>query len=364
MNLTCYAYKLPFIKPLITSSRSYKNREGWILCWEEINRLYIGEAAPLPGFSQEKMSDIKHAIEELSHDWKKILQAKQPVEQFQEYYQKQPIPPTLQFALDSLSYQIEAYQTQRRVTSLLSNASPASTVPVNGLLSLMNDKTTISDAQVLVDAGFDTVKCKVGQNFSQENKALQEIRKTFPKLNIRLDANQAWTFSEATSYLSELEPLKIQYCEEPLAQPSADHYQTLAKQTSIPLAIDESINQHNEWQPLLPYCSVLVIKPMMIGCFNKLKYIRRQAQEANCKLVLTSSLESSAGRCMVALLASVLGAKNYAHGLNTGRLLLQDTVPGHPTIKNGLIKLDHTLPIIQADPQHLEELSTTIITTS
>ena len=364
MNLTCYAYKLPFAKPLVTSNRTYKNREGWILCLQEDNQQFIGEAAPLPGFSQEKMFDIKHNIEERNCEWKKLLHSKQPVTQLQGYYKKQTIPPSLQFALDSLAYQIEAYRNQSSVPNLLSNTPLDSSLAVNGLLSLMDDENTLSDAQNLVNAGFNTIKCKVGQNFKREKNGLQLIRKTFPKLNIRLDANQAWSSSEAENYLAELEPLRIQYCEEPLAQPTARTFKTLNNKNNIPLALDESLNRQENWQDLLPYCSVLVVKPMVVGSFQNLQNIQLKARKNQCELVLTSSLESSVGRGMVALLASGIGSKNYAHGLHTGHLLLQDTIPGYPVIKNGQIDLDTESAIIQANTQHLEELSTTIITAS
>ena len=364
MKLSCYAYELPFSKPLVTSSRVYQNREGWILSWKEEGNYFWGEAAPLPGFSQESMSDINHKLTQYNLKWEKILQSEQPIEQFQIHYKTQGIPPSLQFALDSLAYQVEAYRNRQPVKKFLFDNFSSSSIPVNAVLSLADNDNILSNIQYLIDTGFNTLKCKIGQDFSREARMLKQIRKRYPTLNIRLDANQAWSLPDAIKHLSKLEALQIQYCEEPLEVPLADNFRELNEHINIPLALDESLAQKNDWQALLPYCSVLVIKPMVVGRFAALRDIRERAREYQCKRILTSSLESSIGRYMTALLATGLGSAGYAHGLNTGSLLLEDTIPGFPRVKHGKIQFDTDTLLPQTYLQRLEELSTTIITTS
>ncbi|WP_265766211.1 o-succinylbenzoate synthase [Fodinibius salsisoli] len=360
----CYSYRLPFKEPLKTSARTYNNREGWILCWEELGEYYVGEAAPLPGFIQTNMQDIGNYIQEHINLWVQLLKKEMPVEQFQQHYKAANIPPALQFALDSLAYQVEAQRTNALLEYFLFNNDITNSIAVNGLVSLMNKEHTLTAVRRLVDEGFQTIKCKVGKHFQREKAILSKIRAAFPNLLIRLDANQSWDISEAIDYLAELEPLNIEYCEEPLSTPTPSAFSTLNNKTSIPLALDESINSSDHWPALLPFVSVLVIKPMVIGNFRTLFNISQQSEKANRSLVFTSSLDSSIGRSMTALLASGLGAGGYAHGLNTGNLFSQDIHPNRPLIQQGHIQLDTGILPLKTDIKRLQTISTSTIKSS
>ena len=59
-----------------------------------------------------------------------------------------------------------------------------------------------------------------------------------PQMQIRLDANGAWSVAEAAAALRTLAPAGIELCEEPV--PSIEETAELDAETSVPLAIDES----------------------------------------------------------------------------------------------------------------------------
>lgn len=349
---------------MVTSSRVYQNRSGWILCWQEADRLYFGEAAPLPGFSPEDMQDVQHLIRQHIDRWTQLLKEPDPTLMLAQHYKEENLPATLQFALDSLAYQFKAKRNGTTFSKLLFKDSTPPFIAVNGLISLLDDEETLVNIQSLIKEGFQTIKCKVGQHFQEELEKLTQIRKAFPRLNIRLDANGAWKLPKAIDYLDALAQLNIQYCEEPLTNPTVKNIRSLSQKMNIPLALDEILNTTEQWPSLLSYTSVLVIKPMLIGSFNKLLDIKRKADNQNCALVLTSSLESSIGRGIVALLASGLGTENYAHGLNTGKMLGHDTVPNRPLIQHGQIDFGKQMLPLEADKNHLKNISISSITSS
>lgn len=359
MRLDCYSYQLPFTQPLESSSGIYANREGFILEFSGPGVQCYGEAAPLPGFSSETLGDTQTKIENHIDDWSTLLNTDHPIQHLQAHYLAEGIPPALQFGLDSLAYQSEAQKTNKSLAFFLFKDS-FSTVAVNGLLSLIDSDNPISSVQKLISDGFRTIKCKVGTQWPYEQKVLTQIRNQFPDLRIRLDANRAWTLDEAVSNLSALRSVDIEYCEEPLRQPAPEQYRELSRRTPFPLALDESVNKNQDWESLLPYCSVLIIKPMVIGGFTKLFAIRQQAQKYNCSLVFTSSLESSIGRTITAVLASGLGSKDYAHGLHTGPLLARDVASNQPKIISGSIP-SKELNTTDVDRTNIETLATTII---
>src|SRR5699024_1868057 len=345
MKLCCFPYMLPLKSGLNDSHYTFYYRKGLLLSLSEGNKKWYGEAAPLPGFSAETTADILDLAEKYGSHWEELLSEDKPVALLSDYYLKADLPPSLKFALDSLAYQLEAHHKQQPVADLLfSNSAPE--VAVNGVVSLLQDEDIFEDIKKLITQKFDTLKCKVGLNQERELKLLSIIRKQYPDLNIRLDANRAWTFEEACSNLSALEPLDIGYCEEPLAKPSPRRYSELQQRTDIALALDESLTAADKKnEALLPYCSVSILKPMVIGSFQDIFQLSEQASRFNTKVVITTSLESGIGRTITALLASGLGSPDLAQGLNTASLLENDFLPNKPAVEKGSIASGRLFPI-------------------
>lgn len=362
MNLTAYTYRLPFSQSLKNSQNTYRYREGIILYLETSERSYVSEAAPLPGFSSENLADIKAQTKKYINIWHSLLSHARPIQLLQDHYRQHPIASSLQFALDTLAYQLEAHRTGKSLQQLLFEQWNKKT-PVNGLLSLSGDDVLLSVAK-LKEEGFTTVKCKVGIDFEKELTLLQKIRTHYRGFRIRLDANRVWSLPEAASYFEKLANLDIEYCEEPLAKSTPENYKELSLQSSIPLALDESLNTHSkQWMELLPHISFLIAKPMVIGSFERIKKIYEQSIRSEKKIIFTSSLESSIGRTITAILASGWGVKNHAHGLNTGNMLEQDITANQPMIFNGSINSSDMDPVTVTN-RHLETITTKIISST
>ncbi|GAA5520872.1 o-succinylbenzoate synthase [Aliifodinibius salicampi] len=361
MNLTAYTYRLPFSQSLKNSQHTYRYREGIILYLETSERSYVGEAAPLPGFSSENLADIKAQTKKHIKIWHSLMGHAQPFQLLQNHYQ-QPIASSLQFALDTLASQLEAHRTGKSLQQLLFDQWNKKT-PLNGLLSLSTNEV-LSSVGKLKEEGFTTFKCKVGINFEEELTQLQKIGTHYPDFRIRLDANRAWSLPEAASCFEKLANLDIEYCEEPLAKSTPENYKELALQSSIPLALDESLNMHTkQWMELLPHISFLIVKPMVIGSFERIKKIYEQSIRSEKKIIFTSSLESSIGRTITSILASGWGAKDHAHGLNTGNMLEQDITANQPMIFNGSIN-SSDMDAVTVTNTHLETITTKIISST
>ncbi|SHE44639.1 O-succinylbenzoate synthase [Fodinibius roseus] len=356
MKIDCYTYQLPFKNPFESSNNVYARREGIVFAVSGPGGPCYGEAAPLPGFSSETLEDIETQIETHIENWSGLLNSDHPVQELQDHYLAETTLPALQFALDGLAYQVAAQQAQQSLISFLFE-EPAPAVAVNGLLSLAGSDDPVLTAQKLHARGFRTIKCKVGTDWPCEQKLLRRIRDRLPGLHIRLDANRAWTTEEAITNLNSIEPVGIEYCEEPLSHPTPEKWGELDRLTNVPLALDESINKNEQWKHLLSYCSFLIIKPMVIGSFSRLFAIRQRARQFNCSLVFTSSLESSIGRTITAVLASGLGSEDHAHGLNTGSLLAQDFTAHQPEVISGVI-YSNKLDPAAVDKQHLNQIGT------
>lgn len=333
MKFTACQYHLPFVRPLKISNTSFTHREGLILRYDSGSHTFWGEVAPLPGFSKESLPEVIGTLKKTHEQCRRALSTDTPVKAIKEIDETCNIPPSLAFGLDSLAYQIKASREKISPRNyLFKNFRKQLTVNALGNLLTGNPLQAVGEK---MDEGFQTIKFKIGRDFSRELRLLRKIRSKFPKLSVRVDANRAWSLQEALKFGPKLAALNIEYCEEPLREASADHYEQLYRHTHLPLAIDESLIKTDEWPSLLPFTSHAIIKPMLWGRFANIFETKPLLNTHGNKTVFTTCLESGIGRRVTATLASGTGTPETAHGLSTGKLLAEDPCSDARLIRNG-----------------------------
>ena len=91
-------------------------------------------------------------------------------------------------------------------------------------------------------AGFDQVKLKVGIAGQDDVKRTKTMRKWLGrKINLRIDANEAWTPAEVVDRIRELEPFGITCVEQPVRHEDVACLATVRKEIKTPIALDESL---------------------------------------------------------------------------------------------------------------------------
>lgn len=356
MSLNFYLYNIPFYKSLRNSQTSFRRRKGLILEFITGNRTYYGEAAPLPGFSKETLQQVVDMAKEKRKTFLKLFESSNRIGTINRFGQRNEIPPSLAFAIDTIAHQVEAHSHRNSLKDYLFPDAP-SRIPVNTLLTLSDDQP-LREVRNKMNRGFQTFKFKIGVDFNTELSTLQRIRTEFPAITIRLDANRAWKPGSAARNLQELAELDIEFCEEPLAVASPENYTALKQETRIPLALDESLYQNGNWHKLLPYTDYIIIKPMLLGGFKTILETRNIADTYNNKTIFTTSLESGIGRIFTAILASGMGAEQHAHGLATGFLMEKDLLQDNTYIAGGYYRLGNIDEILTSFvPAQYKELS-------
>lgn len=328
--LRFYTYKIPFQTPFSISGAVYEFREGVIVEFDHEGILAFGEIAPLPGFSDFSLDQVISVLQ-LNKEALENALIKSEFPQF--FYVLSQIHniPSLKFGLDTLYHDYLAKQKGISLAEYLFPELSTTKIPSNAVLSLKDVRLSLHSARKMIQDGFNTLKVKVGSNFEKEFQLLNALRSEHPSVKIRVDCNQSWKFDEAVSNLSQLEPLNIEYCEEPLISNEVHQLSLLKKQTSIKLAADETIRNKKDVQMLSVQngFDVFILKPMMIGSFSEIYVTKQQANSHYIDMVFTTSLESKIGRIITAILAQGWGTKKYAHGLATGSLLSYDLNDGN-----------------------------------
>ncbi len=91
-------------------------------------------------------------------------------------------------------------------------------------------------------AGFSQVKLKVGIEGQDDVKRTKLIRRWLGrKMDLRIDANEAWTPANAVARIRELEPFGITSVEQPVKHEDVACLAEVRKQIATPVMLDESL---------------------------------------------------------------------------------------------------------------------------
>jgi L-Ala-D/L-Glu epimerase len=217
-------------------------------------------------------------------------------------------------------------------------------MPLYRFLGGSNDRELLSDRTVSVgppenmalearkylDAGFQSIKVKLGGPFGLDVERIKAIRKAIgSETPLRLDANQAWTVSDAVRTLRALEPWNIEHCEEPIAARDLKGLQFVRNNSPIPIMADESLFDHRDAIRLVQMeaCDYFNIKLSKSGgIFNALK-IASIAEAAGIPCQVGCFSESRLA--ISALVHFVLARKIVVHyDLDSPLMLSEDPVQG------------------------------------
>ncbi len=95
----------------------------------------------------------------------------------------------------------------------------------------------VDEAQRYASQGFRALKMKVGLGLETDVKHVRAVRQAIgDDLQLMVDANHAYSLSEALSFVRRIEELDISFFEEPLSPEDYEGYRELRQRASIPIA--------------------------------------------------------------------------------------------------------------------------------
>jgi D-galactarolactone cycloisomerase len=93
------------------------------------------------------------------------------------------------------------------------------------------------EASMYAQQGFSAVKMKVGLGIEQDIQNVKAVREALgPDAGLMVDANHAFSRSEAAELARHISPLRIGWFEEPLSPEDYEGYRELRQRTEIPIA--------------------------------------------------------------------------------------------------------------------------------
>ena len=330
-GLTLYRYSLPLKRPLTLRSGKMTHREGLLLCMRDEDGVEgWGEAAPLPGFSVETFGDAREQA-------KTVIRALAGTDLpddlfllgggFYQWLDVHKLCSSVQCCIEMAVLNLTANACGESVRKIL-NPAASDTLTVNGLLTGTHEEM-LANARELMTRGYSTLKVKVGSaNVADDVNFIRALllaaRDEFGRaLNLRIDANRAWTYDDAKQLVSSLQDAPIEYIEEPLANPK--ELIRFLMDVSFPVGVDETIVRDPALLPqLLPLVEAIILKPTLIRGFESAYMLGAAAAHLKACPVVSSTFESSVGLHAIANFAASFTHPRIAVGLDTAGIFEHD----------------------------------------
>ena len=310
--------QLHFKQPARTSRGAYSVRDVWyvkIQSAEQPERLGIGECAPLPDLSCDALPDYEQI---LANACLRLEQeGRLDTERLRPY-------PSILFGLETAVRHFEAGSYALWDTSFSRGEAG---IPINGLIWMSDYSNMLKQIETKLSAGFRCIKLKIGAiGFEEELALLRFIRNHFPvkELELRVDANGAFSPDDAQDKLNRLAELDIHSIEQPIRAGQWEAMAQLIAGASLPVALDEEligVHSLEEKRKLLTAIRprYLILKPSLHGSFCGCDEWMEEAGKLGIGWWMTSALESNIGLNAIAQRCATFN-NPLPQGLGTGQL--------------------------------------------
>jgi L-alanine-DL-glutamate epimerase-like enolase superfamily enzyme len=161
-----------------------------------------------------------------------------------------------------------------------------------------------------------------------------------PDLDLRLDANGAWSEDIAFHMLKNFAPYEIAYIEQPIPAGDLAALKRLRDSTRVPIAADEEVTDVESARRVIESgaADVLVIKPLQLGGIGPCRHVAQYANACGLDVTITTSIDSGIGTAAALHLAAAL-AGSTAAGLATLPLLECPLTVEAPVVEAGRMRL-------------------------
>jgi O-succinylbenzoate synthase len=316
MKATYKKYILNFKRPSGTSRGVLTEKETWFILLEENGKVGIGECGILRTLSIDDRPDYEEKLQwvcdniHLGKDklWEALLEF-----------------PSIQFGIEMAFLSLASKTPFELFESEFTSGQKS--MLINGLVWMGEEAFMKQQIEEKLAQGFTCIKLKIGAiDFDTELGLLRFIRQHFDEktIEIRVDANGAFSSNDALYKLEQLSGYKLHSIEQPIQKNNTDMMSELCKITPLPIALDEELIGFflpSEKEALLQKIKpqYIILKPSLVGGFRGTLEWISIAEKLKIKWWITSALESNIGLNAIAQFTYTLH-NLLPQGLGTGGL--------------------------------------------
>ena len=323
-----------------------ESRPAAIIRLDHENAVGWGEASPLESYSPDTLDDAERDLRNWAQRWEGGADDPGSTD----------LAPAAVCALDTALLDLASRQRSEalhvRLAEILKPLRAVGSVPVCALVALPGvdrpgvgsvAEDVMAETGRRVAEGFLAVKFKVGSGaaFQDQLGLLSRVRESFPDLQIRLDANGAWSEEEARHHLADLaESVRPDLVEQPVGTTELLTFRA----ERVAIAADESLRLQDSFPALAApgACRAVVLKPMILGGLRACASMAAEAHARGIQAIVSHTFGgriSHAATCELALAVAAAAPTGdiTAAGLEghegvaqmAGPRIVPADVPGH-----------------------------------
>ncbi|WP_188654946.1 o-succinylbenzoate synthase [Yeosuana aromativorans] len=323
---------LQFKQPSGTSRGVLKTKETWFLIINANGKQGIGECGMFKGLSVDDRPNFEEKLQWVCDNIN--LDSAILFHELTEF-------PSIQFGLEMALQSLQAEDPFKLFPSEFTHGKKS--IPINGLIWMGTEAFMRQQIRDKIEAGFTCIKMKIGAiDFQTEIELLKSIRNEFSSndIELRVDANGAFSPTEALDKLNILAELDLHSIEQPIKQGLIEDMTRLCSETPLPIALDEELigvfsNEIKKELLEIIKPQYIILKPTLVGGFKASDDWIDIAENNNIGWWITSALESNVGLNAIAQY-TYTKQSDLPQGLGTGSLFTNN-IESPLEVKNGAL---------------------------
>jgi o-succinylbenzoate synthase len=325
--------KLVFKRPAGTSRGVLQTKESWFIIVQQeadMSLAGLGECSLIPGLSPDDRDNFEQELQRVCsqiNDYKQWINT------------RGCIYPAIRFGLETALEDLS--NGGNRVFGQNDFTAGHKGIPINGLIWMGEPDFMKQQIREKLEAGFNCIKIKIGAiDFEQELELLRLIRHEYgpDTIEIRVDANGAFSPEDALEKLKRLSEFRLHSIEQPIRQGQTEAMARLCAESPVPVALDEEliglndpVSRRKMLNDIRP--QFVIFKPSLIGGLSATAAWAMLADSMKIEWWVTSALESNIGLNALAQW-TYLHAGLMPQGLGTGQLYTNN-IPSPLVMENG-----------------------------
>ena len=230
-----FPYTLKFNFPAGTSRGILKTKLTYFITLSDGVNFGIGECSLFKGLSYDDNADYENKLIEVISKLENEVSISVIIEDLKEW-------PSIQFGIETAFLSFKADDPFYLFDNNFSNQ--LSGIEINGLVWMGDWEFMYNQLKEKLELGYSCIKIKIGAiNFEKELDLLKKIRNEFSEkeIEIRLDANGAFSPKIVVEKLKSLAKYKIHSIEQPIRAKQIKEMKILCENPIIPIALDEEL---------------------------------------------------------------------------------------------------------------------------
>ena len=298
-----------------------------------------GEATALPGYGEETPKGV----------WREAIALAPNLPGLTLGQAQQILIPRL----ESQPFMVTAFATALEMAGghKLLKVADGARVPLLVPVEASDPETLEREIEVLLSAGYRTLKVKVGFHAEQDLRRVAAIQELVSnRARVRLDANQGYSYDEASLFLSDLNPQGIELLEQPCHKNDWKSAVALSKASPVPLMLDESIYGFADIDRAadLKAATYIKLKLMKMGSLDRLADGIARIKARGMIPVVGNGVAGDVGCWMEASVAATTGVET-AGEMNGFLKPRQGEFEEPLTIRGGAVLLPRNFPGVNRD---------------